>query len=303
MEPYTPEQVNYLAAYLAKTFISRKDVKAEQMPFHKGSAYRPIHEPWKMSDLKAHVRGEKTFGHYLLNQESMVKFIAFDVDLEKQGTYCDWSFENQEEFFEASQRHGIGTEEYFEFHDFNPRESWLDHSHVARPWMTYQMRLLAGALSHAAKSMDLKTFATYSGSKGIHVYGIFGEPVPAEIARAVAMEILDKAPGKVMPGLKFTQTRGKNFYHLAPDWDLGPEHIASLSHFDLFDNFTVEVFPKQDHIEPLRLGNLMRLEFGKNLKAPDEPTFVIDMGKSNMRLEPYDTFDELQDVLEYGINW
>lgn len=305
MDAYTPEQVDYLAAYLAKTFITRKDVKAEQMPYHNGSAYRPIHEPWKMGDLKAHVRGDKTFGHYLLNQESMVKFVAFDIDLEKQGTYCDYSFENQDGFARAEEQDDVRLDAYFDFHTFNPREAWLDHSHEARPWMIYQMRSLVTALTHTAKELDLKTFATYSGSKGVHVYGIFDEPVPAEVARAVATEILDKAPGKGMvdSALKFVQARGKNFYHLAPNWELGASTTGHLLHFDMFDNFTIEVFPKQDHIEPLRLGNLMRLDFGKNLKAPTEPTFVIDVGKSHMRLEPHDTFNELVDVLESGIAW
>lgn len=300
MDSFTPDQVDYLAKYLAKTFISRQDVKAEQMPYHKGSAYRPIHEPWKMSDLKAHVRGDETFGHYLLNQDSMVKFLAFDVDLEKTGTYCEFSNENIEDFLGEGR-----TIDDLTFHRFNPREAWLDHSHPGRPWMTFQMRALIGALSRATMEMDLKTFATYSGSKGVHVYGIFDEPVPASLARAVSMEILEKAPGRgfVDGGLKFTQTRGRNFYQLVPDWDRDKVDTSHLLHFDLFDNFMVEVFPKQDHIEPQRLGNLMRLEFGKNLKAPDEPTFVVDIGKSDMRLEPYDTFDELKNILELGVDW
>lgn len=306
MEPYTPEQVDYLAAYLAKTFIARKDVKAEQMPYHKGSAYRPIHEPWKMDDLRAHVRGDKTFGHYLLNQDSMVKFIAFDIDLEKQGTYCDWSFENQEAFADEAARNGTYFDEYFTFQHFNPREAWLDPSHPGRPWMTYQMRLLASAMTTAVGMLGLKTLATYSGSKGVHVYGIFDELVPAEVAREVAFEVLDRTPQEpgIRGSLKFDPTRGKNFYHLAPNWEeFDAEALGGLSHYDLFDNFTVEVFPKQSHIEPMRLGNLMRLDFGKNLKAPDEQTFVIDIGKSNMRLEPHDTFDDLQKVLERGYNW
>lgn len=300
MDPFTDDQVDYLARYLAKTFISRKDVKAEQMPFHKGSAYRPIHEPWKLSDLRAHVRGEKTFGHYLLDQDSMVKFIAFDVDLEKQGTYCDFSFEAQEALFANG-----GEVSDFEFYNFNPRESWLDHSHVARPWMTHQMKSISSSVSRAIEELGLKSYATYSGSKGVHIYGIFDELVPAETAREVAFEVLEKTPGHggVDSSIKFTPTRGKNFYHLAPNWDLGSAFLSHLTHFDLFDNFTVEVFPKQSHIEPLRLGNLMRLDFGKNLKAPEEQTFVIDMEKSDMRLESHDTFEELKAVLEHGYNW
>lgn len=302
MEPFTPAQVNYLAKYLAKTFISRTDVKAEQMPFHKGSAYRPVHEAWKMDDLRAHVRGDLTYGHYLLNQDSMVKFFAFDVDLEKTGTYCDFSYENQEGMIKA----GLSLVEDSKFINFNPREAWLDKKdHPARPWMIYQMRGLAGALERAIADADLKTFSTYSGSKGVHVYGIFDEAVPGEVARAVALEVLDKAPGcgSVDGALKFVPTRGKNFYHLAPDWGRGEDHTKHLLHFDLFDNFTIEVFPKQAHIEPMRLGNLMRLEFGKNLKGPDEPTFVIDASKPDLDLAPHDTFEELRQVLEHGNNW
>lgn len=309
MEPFTPEQVNYLAKYLAKTFISRTDVKAEQMPFHKGSAYRPIHESWKMDDLRAHVRGDKTFGHYLLNEESMVKFFAFDIDLEKKGTYCDWSNENHERYDDVY--HGTAGTNYdpfddiYQFKHFNPREAWLDHSHKARPWMIYQMRILVESLGHATKGLGLKTLATYSGSKGVHVYGIFDEPVPAEVAREVAFEVLERAPGQgsVDDRLKFVPTRGKNFYHLAPDWESKDLNLDRIGHFDLFDNFTVEVFPKQSHIEPMRLGNLMRLDFGKNLKAPTESTFIIDIGKSHMRLEPHDTFEELQQALELGYGW
>lgn len=304
VDPFTPDQIDYLARYLARTFISRKDVKAEQMPFHKGSAYRPIREPWKMDDLRAHVRGDKTFGHYLLDQDSMVKFLAFDIDLEKQGTYCDFSYEAQEYFLEyICIRDGSIND--LEFHHFNPREAWLDHSHPARPWMTYQLTNLASSLSRATGAMGLKTFATCSGSKGAHVYGIFDEPVQAEVARAVAMEILINAPGRgfLDGNLKFVQARGQNFYHLAPDWEAERVHTDHLLHFDLFDNFMVEVFPKQDRLEGNRLGNLMRLDFGKNLKAPGEPTFVIDFDKPDLRIEPHETFKELQYILENGIDW
>ncbi len=69
-----------LAKLFASKFIARPDVFAEQFP---DGAWAPRRQRLGMSDLLAHIRGERSLGHYMLNQASECKLFAFDIDLEK----------------------------------------------------------------------------------------------------------------------------------------------------------------------------------------------------------------------------
>ena len=65
---------------------------------------------------------------------------------------------------------------------------------------------------------------------------------------------------------EFTPKKGDNFFvHNNDD----PIHG--------FQNFSVEIFPKQDSVKDKNLGNLVRLPLGTNFKNPKDPTFFIDM--------------------------
>ena len=102
------------------------------------------------------------------------------------------------------------------------------------------------------EELEIPCAAAYSGGKGIHVYGFTGLSDAWQVHEG-AQIVLD-AIGEFKP------LRGEHFF----------EHIN-------YPNLSIEVFPKQTNLSGKDLGNLMRLPLGKNLKAPREPTFFIDM--------------------------
>lgn len=244
-----------LANLIAKKFIQRRDVKAIQ---HSDGSWSPHTKtgkregerlPWTRPDLLSHVQGQRTFGHYLLDSDSLCKLFAFDIDLEKNnpekgfvGYYEDWN--------------GAKIE-------MDPREAWQDRAHPGRPYMKEQFRVISHKLMRAiTEELDLPCAAAYSGGKGVHVYAFTGT-IPAVEARDGAQIILDAVGG-------FTATRGTNFF----------QHEA-------FHNLSVEVFPKQGSLDGKDLGNLMRLPLGRNLKSKD-PTFFMDMCAPMAEMRPLD---------------
>ncbi len=249
---------NTLADLIAKRFIARRDVKAIQYPNGVWTPHtvtgKPDGEriPWSRKDLNAHIAGEKTFGHYLLNTDSTCKLFAFDVDLEKTG-HLPSALKEDLAFYACN----------------NLREAWLDRAHPARWWMKTQFKAMAHMLLKAIwEELELPCAAAYSGGKGIHVYGFTG-PISAVEAREGAQIVLD-ALGC------FEATRGTNFFkHKDTDPFLG------------FPNLSIETFPKQGSLDGKDLGNLMRLPLGRNLKSTD-PTFFIDMTTPLALLAPVD---------------
>lgn len=266
-----------LAVQIAKKFIQRRDVKAIQ--FDDGSycpdtrlaeldaengtnrlaPYGPL--GFKMTHLQQHLSGEKTYGHYMLDQDGNCKLFAFDIDLEKEGTYISF-------------KHG----ENFQIYESKPRDEWRDRAHPSRDWYKYQMKMLGTKLAKViTRDLQLPCAIAYTGGKGIHVYGFTGT-MPATEVREVA-KIALHATGE------FTPTRGDNFYkHVSEEPTTG------------YKNFQIEVYPKQDSLESKSLGNLMRLPLGRNRKTTD-PTFFLDMGGRPVDLRPH--ADQAR-VLEMG---
>lgn len=218
---------------------------------------------FKMSHLLAHISGERTYGHYLLDNDSKCRLFAFDIDLRKQTD--DWSgswvqLPNWEELpddasDELVASHMVVTD------NVNPLSLWQDRRRTAAPartWYKYQMKTVAHILAAKVTELGIDCAVAYSGSKGVHVYGFTGE-LPAKEVREAAMLVLDMVD-------EFEPTRGKNFFQHRND---DPIHG--------FQNFSIEVFPKQDTLEGKDLGNLMRLPLGTNHKNPKDPTFFLDM--------------------------
>lgn len=258
-----------LANLFASKFIARKDVKAVQ---HNDGSWAPVTDngkrdgnrlPWTRADLNAHLSGEQTYGHYLLNEASECKLFAFDVDLEKnkpdwQGTLptIPMDPDNLQGWVES-------------FAPADPREAWRDRAHPARDFMKIQFRLIAHRLVKAVEQeLQIPVAAAYSGNKGIHVYGFTG-PISADEAREGAMIVIDSL-GDWKP------SRGQNFFR-----------CTNEDPIDGFPNLSIEVFPKQASLEGKDLGNLMRLPLGKNRKTPD-PTFFIDMTTPMSVMAPVD---------------
>lgn len=282
---YSEEYSKQLADLIAKNFIQRKDVKAVQ--HGTSGAYRPVKQKWTKGDLRAHVNREKTYGHYLLDQDSLVKLFAFDIDLDKEGHWIERpdlsSLPNdstQQDVYDAS----------IIKHESNPREDWKDRKHPGRWYYKHQLRLMGEIISSSiSRFAELKTACAYSGNKGIHVYGFFPQPVPARIAREVARRSLEFAGTAMDPQGRFTSAGGDIFYKYEPqdaEWGL--------------DNLSIELFPKQDTIKDGHYGNLMRLPLGRNLKNPKDPCFFIDQTLEHTELAPHP--DPVQ-LLRTGNPW
>ncbi len=178
---------------LGKLLIQRRDVKAFQ---RKSGAYKPIHSPWTLKDIRAHIDGRTTLGHYLVDQNDKCRIVAFDIDFD-------------DEAFPA----GTGA--------VNPREVFSDPDHPARKELTAQVRGLADGLAwRLVRLFPMVTpLLAFSGSKGVHVYGCFGGATTATAARDVGVTVLDSWMG----GELFTPVKGKNFYKAATYPDLTVE--------------------------------------------------------------------------------
>lgn len=286
-----------LAKLFARRFIQRSDVKAVQMSrdggtFHAGDWFPDTrinqdknpnspHLPvgFTMPHLLAHLAGERTYGHYLLGQDNTCKLFAFDIDLNESGdpdlgetrSYVklpNWdehdpfnSVEEEEAWYQANTQ---VTD------DVNPRELWQARHQEARVWYKYQMKALAFMLASKVRELDLPCAVAYSGSKGVHVYGFTGT-LPAQEVREAALLVLDMVD-EFEPAKK-----GTIFWRHRND---DPVHGFK-------QNFTIEVFPKQDTLDDKKLGNLMRLPMGKNWKNPKDPCFFLDMTGPLAEFKPH----------------
>jgi hypothetical protein len=262
-----------LAQVIGQRFIQRTDVKAIQ--FSNG-AYVPdnfeklrnpeMYQPfgWLGRHVLAHIEGKRSYGNYLLDKDGLVKYFAFDIDLEKAGTWVelprwDGNEDISNEDFDSQTK----------IHLCNPRELWADRSAVgARSWFKWQMSQLAHMFCRTIRDeLKLPCAAAYSGSKGIHVYGFTG-PIPAQEAREGALLVLDILG-------QFEPLRGENFFRHKEGGAMG------------FPSFSIEIFPKQASVKNEDgYGNLMRLPLGRNLKSAD-PTFFLDLSAPLAQLKPH----------------
>lgn len=207
---------------------------------------------FRMDHLTNHISGLYTYGHYLLDSDDQCRVFCYDIDLKPNS-----------DTFTGHYMPDIINEEVQPV-PFDAREAWLDRSHPSRAWTKIQMGMLARKLVSAIfKELGgvpgfNGAVASYSGNKGIHVYG-FVDPQPAEGIRLLAHHVLD----------------------VTDDWELERgEHIYRYKLQDPFmgyPNFNLEVYPKQDSLDGKDLGNLIRLPLGKHLKNPGDPTFFLDL--------------------------
>ena len=242
---------------IAKRFIQRRDVKAVQLPPHGG--YSPDyqlynrrtgqkdpgrHGPlgWQRKHLTAHLSGKATYGHYILDADSRCRVITFDIDLIDNDSGTVYDFDTDKTY--------LGV---------NPRLTWQDRTAIiSRIWFKYQMKMLATKFCSAVIDLGLKTAAAYTGSKGVHIYGFLEKPLPAASAHHGANLVLEMIGG-------FEPAKGNHLYKSSNGDPLTG-----------FQNFTIEVYPKQTSLEGKTLGNLVRLPLGRNLKSKD-PTFFLDL--------------------------
>lgn len=283
-----------MATLIAKRFIQRRDAKAIQYshggytPVTDGDEENPKRLPWMMDDIRAHLARERTYGHYLIDQDNMTKLFAFDIDLEPnreakgnipahQGYWCQ--LPTVEELPENC------TDEQWaslvKTHPFDAREAWLDRAHPSRDWTKMQLRTMVERISRVvSEEFGLPTVSAYSGAKGVHVYAFTGTIDAAQAREAAELTL------QLVGGIELA--RGKNFFR-----------TTDQSPLRGFPNLSIEVFPKQANLDGKDLGNLMRLPLGRNQKTMD-PTFFIDQRAPMTHLVPHP--DPLE-LLRSGRPW
>lgn len=228
---------------IAGRFIERREVKAVQS---KSGAYHPEHEPFTLTDLVAHVEGRRTFGHYVVSADNTCRMLCFDIDL-KEGRRLEPPMPdpNPAIFY---------REGYADQKEIWPRQEWTTPTDKAiKKDLAIQMRVLAqGFATRMKELLGVMVAVAYSGSKGMHVYGMFDPLTPAHEAREGASMVLDSLQD-------FELERGKNFYR----------------HVRAFAALSIEVFPKQDEVRANGgLGNLIRLPLGINQKSGRPGWFI-----------------------------
>lgn len=258
------ENIRTVGNLLASKFIARSDVKAIQRT---NGDYNPIDKAFSRADIEAHLQGELTYGHYLLNQDSQAKLFVFDIDLDQ----LDKLHPDRNEYLRApteTDSDGVWTN----FAPCDPREVWADRSRkVERAYFKVQLRTMAQRLAAViTKELDIPIACTYTGSKGLHVYGFTGL-MPASDVRDGAQLVIDSL------GV-FEPHRGNNFFKhkLKGSYVRGVGNVGDISDEESFQCLTLEVFPKQVTLDGKGYGNLCRLPLGKNLKNPQDPTFFLD---------------------------
>lgn len=253
---------------LASKFIARPDVKAKQFD---GGGYTPVrtsdeqYVPFGRSDLSAHLAGTATYGHYLVGPQDTCKIFCLDVDLRpgKPG-FPGFMLPNA----------GLTGEDLGNFDAFDVCEDvravWRDRADPRRNFLKYCMRMGAHMLaSKVTELLEVPVAAAYSGSKGYHVYGFTG-PISALDARDAAEIVLDSLE-------MFALEKGKSMYGLTNTYEYD----------NPFACFNIEVYPKQESVDNDRLGNLLRLPLGRNLKSAD-PTFFMDLTTPMTEMKPVD---------------
>jgi hypothetical protein len=134
-----------------------------------------------------------------------------------------------------------------------------------------------------ADELEIPTLVSYSGSKGVHVYGFTGKTT-AGLARQGAQLVLDSfQETKDLTGA-WELSRGNNIYTYKIPGEEGG-HLNQVNPALNWEQFNLEVYPKQDSLSGKDLGNLLRLPLGVNNKSPKrDPGFFINL--SNDVLNP-----------------
>ncbi|WP_342833233.1 TOTE conflict system archaeo-eukaryotic primase domain-containing protein [Candidatus Hadarchaeum sp.] len=136
---------------------SSKRVWAYQLP---NGSYGPGSHPLTFGDVFAHFKGEKTLAAYLLDDKDNVKFIAIDIDLARS-------------VVEPLLDKGLSYVEIFEKHKTILLE-------------------IANKLFSKLCYYFIRPYIAFSGSKGLHIYVFFENPVPAYRPVSLIRSILEK---------------------------------------------------------------------------------------------------------------
>lgn len=245
-----PQEV---AKLLVSRLVERRDAKALQTP---DGGYRPVRQrcaqrcgsceecqtlvPWALRDVVDHVTGERTYGHYIVDPAtSACRTFVFDIDLRKKANPAT---DPPEEPI------------VFDGEEIDPREVWAGPVTPARVDLGKQLQGMAHGLASATtRLLGIPVLVSYSGNKGMHVYGCIDRGTPAAEARELARMVLESTEVMI------------------------PDHGANFfKHHEGYRALQVEVFPKQDKVSADGFGNLVRLPLGIHRKT-GKPSFFIKL--------------------------
>jgi hypothetical protein len=103
------------------------------------------------------------------------------------------------------------------------------------------------------KKMDLEVFIEFSGSKGYHIWGFFEEEIPLEFVKMLEEKmIIIRDPLVVDEKSLKKDSTGKDY-----------------------TDEKYEFYPKQESMEELKLGSIIKIPLGKHIKT-DMPCFFVD---------------------------
>lgn len=227
-------------------FIGRREAKAFHTGKHPDGQWVAQREPWKLSDMRNHLFGTRCMGAYLLDKDSMVRCLVFDVDLKEDSDY----------FLIGDNRDADGHEVDGELdltvqHNGDLEAALHDETHPAHRWAASLIRSSVEFIQRETfDQLNLTSTVIITGG-GAHVFVPFGSLIPAAEARAMGHSVMD--------GIPVFSRRSDNFYQ-------NSEGKPSVE---------IEVFPKQDSLtDPESLGNLIRLPFGMHERGMR--TYALD---------------------------
>ncbi|MBF2053912.1 MAG: hypothetical protein IGS03_10680 [Candidatus Sericytochromatia bacterium] len=194
-----------------QAFGGREDMHARQWASRDGrSGYTPIPQPLTPRRIQSHLAGSETLGVYCLRSDGTVNFMALDLDITKAS-------------LEEAQV-----------------------SVVRARNLKASLQATTQKLAESLNSLGFKPLIENSGYKGRHLWVLFVEPVPAEIAHLFGSLLL------------------RRIHH---------QHLVPI-------DFHLEFFPKQGELKSKKgLGNLIKLPLGIHQKSGRRSLFLEPAGE------------------------
>lgn len=193
-EPTEHESDEAFLALFQERFQGREGVYARQWVNPNGATgYSPVRDPLSLKAIKMHFHGTHTLGIYPLRMDNTVFFAAFDLDLSPV----------------VLKNFAPGTPDWNE--------------------AIQEMEKYADLLEGRANQMGLPLHRVDSGYKGLHLWALFREPIPAKQARQMCKVIVHGI--LVPPSVRY------------------------------------EIFPKQSVLPSDGLGNLIKVPLGVHRKT------------------------------------
>lgn len=284
LDERTVAMVKEAASLMGDLLIHNRESKAVFRPDHTGKwHWTAIKEKFTMQDFVNHLTGNHCLGTYLLAPDSTVKFLAFDLDVRKQGKYYVVRDLEEIEALEAAghyaetatpQPQGVFDPDLAEG---NLEAALHEVSDPAFRWVRIVLWEAIQSITRQVKAnLDLPELTIITGG-GAHIFVPLPEPMPAADARSAGIEIMASLPN--------AKQRNEIFFD-----------------YGTFQELSIEVFPKQDSIEGKNFGNLIRLPFGWHYEAGIR-TFAVDPSSQNVPVWIYPRVNSLKTLqsLKYAV--